>query len=433
MHTSTNKMNAIQQQSHSDSLRINEDSPQPAPWIRLLETPQMKLSNSILSVIEEDKIRKNGRNHHHNKCQHIMFLYNSKSGSGKALSLLSHLKVYTSLLYDLFQLNSSKIKLQKLSNDIQQYEDKLIVFIVGGDSSQNWAASLIDKAIQFNSPKQISFPVIIPFPIGTGNDLSRSLGWGHIPDQIIKHVADAQFCYNHSKRFDVLDRWSIKYTFDTNECINSFNPPLPQTFCCAVSIGYDAMIVHAHKFNIKRNIKPKSNESLDFELELNEIVRHSNDSPINDYVELTIDETATKLPAHVHSLRVENLDSWGHSSKDKSKKPMLNDGLVEVMATRGLKHLAFIENGLSHAHRLGQSNNIKIKITKTPFYLQIDGTAFKIDSNQCTLDIQLHDQLPTLIGYNFPRGTSYQHKFYTEKFCDKQHRFLDVMKRIYLW
>ena len=180
--------------------------------------------------------------HHHKKCVHIMFLYNSKSGGQSALSLLKYFGAYTSLMYDLFELNSSVACLQKLGSDLERYEDKLIVCIVGGDGSQCWAASLIDKAIQLKLPKEILFPVIIPYPIGTGNDLSRALGWGHIEksrDKIIKHVADAQFCYNHSQRFDVLDRWSINYTFDGikdhetyNDYLTTFNPPLPEKFLC---------------------------------------------------------------------------------------------------------------------------------------------------------------------------------------------------------
>ena len=78
----------------------------------------------------------------------IIWLYNSKSGGQKASSLLKYLQAYTSLIYDLSELNSSHDKINQLSNDLSTYQDQLIICIVGGDGSQAWAASLIDRAIQ---------------------------------------------------------------------------------------------------------------------------------------------------------------------------------------------------------------------------------------------------------------------------------------------
>eukprot|EP01084_Bolivina_argentea_P099689 179175_1 len=48
------------------------------------------------------------------ECKRIMFLYNSKSGGRKALTLLQYFRAYTSLIYDLLELNSSPQELRKL-------------------------------------------------------------------------------------------------------------------------------------------------------------------------------------------------------------------------------------------------------------------------------------------------------------------------------
>ena len=382
-----------------------------------------------------------------------MFLYNSKSGGQKALSLIKYFKAYTSLIYDLFELDSSDSELHKLSDDLQKYQHQIVVCVVGGDGSQNWAASIIDKAIQLKlltlEMKHVPFPTIIPFSMGSGNDLSRSLGWGHIekrPNKIIKYVADAHFCYNYTKRFSVLDRWSISYTFDetigATNFVNSFHPPLPQTFLCYLSIGYDGMI--SYKFNMERNNNPekftsqKSNEIRYVKLGIKEFIKPKPSDPITECVELTVDGKLLEIPNGTRSLKVVNLNSAANgvfffgnrsSSQNDWQKPKLNDGLIEVMATKGPKDLVLAKSNLSHAHRLGQSNDIRLKVIKTPIYLQIDGEGWKIEK-KCTLHITLHDQLPTLIGYKFPRGVrqKYVHKYRARKIKKRRHRFREVFK-----
>ena len=389
-----------------------------ARWILRPKRSESESIDAVLSIIEE------GNEPKRQKCQHLMFLYDSKSGGQKVLSLLKYFRTYTSLIYDAFKLNTSDTDLHQLSNDLQRYEGKLIVCIVGGDDTQCRPVTVIDKAIQISYSKRISFPVIIPFPVGTGNDLSRCLGWGHTerpPKKIIKQIADAQFCYNHSKRFDLLDRWSIGYTFDgvkdTKQYIKCFDPPLPETFLCDLSFGCDAMM--AYNANVQRAMNSKY-----FEMGLEEI---DGTNPISHCVELQIDEKSKEIPSNAYSLRVANNSAqgvfpWGECQT--KKEPKLNDGLLEVMATKASKQCT--------ATRLGQSSDIQIRVTKTPICLQIDGNAWLIDT-KCILDIKLHDQLPTLIGYKFPRGVSdkYQNESYTEKTNSTRHRFRDVMKKVY--
>jgi len=51
-------------------------------------------------------------------------------------------------------------------------QENLRVIACGGDGTVGWVHSCIDK-IKFDAP-----PAVVPFPLGTGNDMSRVLGWG---------------------------------------------------------------------------------------------------------------------------------------------------------------------------------------------------------------------------------------------------------------
>lgn len=111
------------------------------------------------------------------------------------------------------------------------------------------------------------------------------------------------------------------------------------------------------------------------------------------------------------------------------RKPKLDDKHIEVMGTQGTTDLVSAKTHLGHAHRLAQSKKIKIQVTKAPVYLQIDGEGWYIEK-ECTLQIQLQDQLDTLIGYKEPRGVrkEYTMEFYTDKVKRARHRFRDRVR-----
>lgn len=78
-------------------------------------------------------------------------------------------------LYDLFNPTQKDIGLKK-TLELTKTSKNVNIIICGGDGTILWVvSSVINAGI---SPEDVCFGVI---PIGTGNDFSRSLGWGGSP------------------------------------------------------------------------------------------------------------------------------------------------------------------------------------------------------------------------------------------------------------
>ena len=101
----------------------------------------------------------------------------------------------------------------------------LRILVCGGDGTVNWLLSTLDELAFYPNP-----PMAI-LPLGTGNDLARSLGWGgsYVDEpigKILTNVRDGQVLQ--------LDRWYLNVTPNTNACKNICNcdlanPPVFQT------------------------------------------------------------------------------------------------------------------------------------------------------------------------------------------------------------
>eukprot|EP01084_Bolivina_argentea_P039977 73864_1 len=352
----------------------------------------------------------------------LIAFINGISGAKQGWNLAKELKQLNISVYNLKDLSVNETIRQTLCLELYKYKNNCIILICGGDGTNTWSTSLIDTCIS-NSSLSIPYPICVPIPMGTGNDLSRTLGWGNLSKQpnakiINDCIADILFASQISQRFHSIDRWGITYTFNNN---TQTNLHLPNTFLCYLSIGYDAFITH--KFEEERRRNPNKfkhqikNQSVYIKHGLKELFKPSN--PITDYIDVIIDNKLILLSDNCRSLKLININSaangtffWG-KGKSKSNEfkqkymPRLDDGIIEVMTTNGVKNMLKCKTSITHAERVSQTNNIIIKFKKIPdnigIALQIDGEAFII-KNKCSLSIQLYDKLTTVIGYNKPRG-----------------------------
>ena len=393
----------------------------------------------------------------------LIALVNGGSGARKGWILAQDLKKHSASVYNLKDLAANDMIRSELASELSKYQNKCLVIICGGDGSIAWAASLIDQSIRTEA-SHIPFPTICVFPMGTGNDLSRSLGWGSLEPahkNIIDTIADIHFCSKITKRWSDLDRWRVTYSFDSvtehnlqqndmeldvhpsenkkyeitppkqfyiqqhsasqiYKTIHTFDPPLPSTFLCYLSIGYDALT--AYKFEQDRREHPErfnnqmKNQMMYVKHGFSEFFKPSD--PITNCVELVINNKIVSYPENCRSLKLININSamngiffWGNGkSRDfeyqQQHPPRLDDGKIEVMATRGVHDMLTYRVNITHAERISQCNDVLIRFKQIPKHgiaLQIDGEAWII-KQECSLRVQIHDKLPAVIGYNEPRG-----------------------------
>lgn len=109
----------------------------------------------------------------------LIIVGNSKSGDNTAESVIA---TFRSILnpIQIFELSSSGPKeALNLINKIRTISCRILV--AGGDGTIGWILNEISR-------KNIKpIPVCI-YPIGTGNDLSRVLGWGSIPPAVLNPI-----------------------------------------------------------------------------------------------------------------------------------------------------------------------------------------------------------------------------------------------------
>ncbi|CAI5467691.1 unnamed protein product [Closterium sp. Yama58-4] len=369
----------------------------------------------------------------------LVVFINSKSGGRLGPELFDALitEIGALQVYDL-----SKVKpqvalttifgcLERLAGEGDEAASKarrrLRIVAAGGDGTVGWLLSVLEK---IPSP-----PPVAVIPLGTGNDLSRTFGWGPsfsflgiaLFEQMLLGVVTAQPCK--------LDGWSIQVTPSPDMDTTQMHLPYaihPQetageaaptsflgNFYLYFSIGMDAQV--AHSFHSLRERKPwlargrMANQAIygGYGCTQGWFCTCCSTQPQARCVHMIATFSVQKakdgpwedldLPNDLRAVVVLNLPSyaggrnpWGKPSAELNAKEgwspaRPDDGLLEVIGLRGGWHTMAVLGKLARGTRIAQVHGMRIALRgehRRLAFMQIDGEPWEqplsVDSRKPT-------------------------------------------------
>lgn len=339
----------------------------------------------------------------------IIAFVNPKSGGQKGRIVLERLKNYLHK-DNVFDLTKGGPK-----PGLEKHKDKknLKVIACGGDGTVGWVLSVLDE-MDFGE----NLPAVSILPLGTGNDLARTLGWGggynnESMELFLNKVINGNVVQ--------LDRWTIKTELIKNRITSSnenvgedsqtpsrrgskssdshsnAKATLPLTVVNNYfSIGADSKI--ALDFHEAREKNPEQFTSQAFNKI--EYVRSYNKELINQSCKNTIQSIKVLecdgvdcLPKikemNCHSIVIVNIPSYM-----AGKKPWKNgeegfsdqsysDGKLEIVGFHTADFI-FLQMGM-HGDHIAQASKIRI-VTDIPLPMQVDGEPVLLQPSEIIIE-----------------------------------------------
>lgn len=209
--------------------------------------------------------------------------------------------------------------------------------------------------------------------LGTGNDLSRVMGWGAeikeidlgSPERLIDRISRAEPVK--------LDRWMMEIKFDTRSILSRRLYQDKKLFLYNYfSVGVDALVTlnfHKARESALYIVKSKIiNKFMYFIYGTHQVLIQDCDR-LNEKIEVYIDNVKIELP-ELQSVVVLNIDSWGagvkliemtkESDRHFAEQHSISDGLVEVFGVMSSFHIAQLQIGLTKPLKLGRAKEVRV-------------------------------------------------------------------------
>lgn len=270
-------------------------------------------------------------------------------------------------------------------------EHQCFCLVAGGDGTIGWVLNTIDT-LDIGNP-----PPLALLPLGTGNDLARSLGYGPGVDSSV-NIREVMRKMQEAKVVQ-LDRWKIVVN-----PFRHFGIQLPSTTFHMqnyVSIGVDALVTY--NFHRAREspfylISSRIiNKLIYFSYGTKDVLERECKN-LDQILELYMDDERVELP-NVESVVVLNIPCWGAgvrpwtlgSGHEQFPIPSLSDGKLEVFCVYSSFHIAQMQVGLSEPHRMGQAKSVRLRLTGSA-PMQVDGEPW--EQHPAEIIINHHKQIP---------------------------------------
>lgn len=256
------------------------------------------------------------------------------------------------------------------------------ILVGGGDGTVGWVLNTLGDARHLLACKQ---PGVAILPIGTGNDLSRILGWGPGYEGERLEPVVGSVLMAHPQR---CDRWDVKF-----DCADTERQPDDVIMTNYFGIGLDAYI--AHGFHEKREAHPEKftsrlrNKIYYGTLGAGAMVSNPCKN-LGKHMKMMGDGQEVDVSGF-EGIVVLNISSWGGGvspwggKKEKRfTEPSISDGKVEVFGISGMVHMSNLAGHMTHGTRIGQFSRVLFEVDDSTF-VQADGEPFRLPPGKVTV------------------------------------------------
>ncbi|XP_073514963.1 diacylglycerol kinase zeta [Phyllobates terribilis] len=311
----------------------------------------------------------------------VLVFVNPKSGGNQGVKILQSFMWYLNprQVFDLSQGGP------KEALEMYRKVPSLRILACGGDGTVGWILSVLDQLHLFPPP-----PVAI-LPLGTGNDLARTLNWGggytdEPLSKILSHVEEGSVVQ--------LDRWNLEVDRNLEACEEDrgegATDKLPlDVFNNYFSLGFDARVTL--EFHESREANPEKfnsrfrNKMFYAGTAFSDFLTGSS-RDLAKHIRVVCD--GTDLTAKIQELKLQCLVflniprycagtmPWGNPGEHHDFEPQRHDdGCIEVIGFT-MASLAALQVG-GHGERLHQCREVLLRTYKS-IPMQVDGEPCKL-------------------------------------------------------
>lgn len=257
------------------------------------------------------------------------------------------------------------------------------VMVCGGDGTVSWVLADIDRL------GKAYRPTVAILPLGTGNDMSRVLGWGKF---FRPSFLRARLEALGRARVALIDRWDVSGTLPDGQSRVLLNNYLSVGVDARASLLWARMRAAAPSLFSFRLLA----KLWYIVLGAPELVARTH-RDLSERTSITCDGKPILLPRGCQGFMICNTPSYGGGSdlwdhndgaplpwRDRLQTdavlPAMDDGKLEVVAVANVIHLALTLGGFSNGIRLAQGGQISVEVRGPGVPLQVDGEPFSVGS-----------------------------------------------------
>ncbi|KAM4748682.1 diacylglycerol kinase iota [Rhinophrynus dorsalis] len=305
----------------------------------------------------------------------LLVFVNPKSGGNQGTKVLQMFMWYLNprQVFDLSQEGPRE------ALELYRKVPNLRILACGGDGTVGWILSVLDE-LQLNPQ-----PPVAVLPLGTGNDLARTLNWGGgYTDEPVSKI----LCYVEDGSIVQLDRWNLQVERNPDllhEDLDDGTHKLPlNVFNNYFSLGFDAHVTL--EFHESREANPEKfnsrfrNKMFYAGAAFSDFLQRSS-RDLSKHVKVVCD--GTDLTPKIQELKFQcivflNIPRycagtmpWGNPTDHRDFEPQRHDdGYIEVIGFT-MASLAALQVG-GHGERLHQCREVTL-LTYKAIPMQVDG------------------------------------------------------------